>query len=93
LPEPYKTIAEECGINVVISLSKHFGGSQMYFQKLDTLLDTLKQRLIRKEFNGYNFESLARKYQCSTRWVREITNDMVNKERSKPAEGQITLFD
>ncbi len=93
LPEPYRTIAEECGIDAVISLAKHFGGSQMYFQKLDTLLDALKQKLIREEFNGYNFDFLARKYQCSTRWVREITSDIISKERNKPAAGQVSIFE
>lgn len=93
LPEPYRTVAEKCGMETVVTLAEHFGGSQINFQKLDTILYTLKERLIRQEFNGYNFNELARKYSCSTSWVRKITMDITHKERNKPPEGQLDLFD
>ncbi len=93
LPEPYKTIGENCGMEVVITLAEQFGGSQINFQKLDTILYTLKERLIRQEFNGYNYGELARKYSCSTSWIRKLTTDLVNRERSKPVDGQLSIFD
>lgn len=92
LPEPYKTVAEVCGMEVVITLAENFGGSQVYFQQIDTMVDTLKERLIRQEFNGYNYEELARKYKCSTRWVRKLVSDIENKVRNKPLDGQISIF-
>lgn len=93
LPEPYRTIAENCGMEVVVILAEQFGGSQINFQKLDTILYTLKEKLIRKEFNGYNYLELARKYSCSTSWIRKITSDMVQRERNKPVDGQMSIFD
>jgi hypothetical protein len=63
LPEPYKTIAETCGIDAAVALAEHFGGSQIYFQKIETIMDDLKARLIKEEFNGYNYNELARKIQ------------------------------
>lgn len=92
LPEPYKTIAEVCGMDAVVKLAEHFGGSQPYFQKLDTIIDSMKERNILQEFNGYNYDELARKYNCSTRWVREITSDITKKVRNKPLENQLSLF-
>lgn len=93
LPEPYKTIAELSDVTTAIKLAEHFGGSQVTFQKLDTALYILKERLIKDEFNGYNYEDLARKYNCSTSWVRRITSDIVHRERNKPLDGQMTVFD
>lgn len=93
LIEPYKTIAELIGMDAVVILAQHFGGSQVYFQQIDTVVDSLKERLIRQEFNGYNYEELARKYQCSTRWVRKLVSDIEQKVRNRPGEGQLSLFD
>ena len=93
LPEPYRTVAEFCGMDVVVTLAKHFGGSQVTFQKLDTVMYSLKERLIQQEFNGYNFCELARKYNCSTSWIRKITSDITKKARKKPLEGQLNLFE
>lgn len=92
LPEPYRTIAEACGVDTAIVLAEHFGGSQVTFQKLDTILYVLKERLIRDEFNGYNYSELARKYNCSTSWIRKITTDLIQKERNKPIDNQLSLF-
>ena len=92
LPEPYKTIAEFCGIETVVMLAEHFGGSQVTFQKLDTMLYPLKERLIRQEFNGYNYFELMRKYNCSVSWIRKITSDITDKTRNKPITGQMNLF-
>lgn len=93
LIEPYKTIAELIGMDAVVIMAQHFGGSQVYFQQIDTVVDSLKERLIRQEFNGYNYEELARKYQCSTRWVRKLVSDIQQKVRNRPGEGQLSLFD
>lgn len=92
LPEPYKLIADSCGVETAIKIAELFGGSQVTFQKLDTILYVLKERLIRSQFNGYNYSELARKYNCSTSWVRKITADSVERERSRPIENQISLF-
>lgn len=92
LVEPYKMIAENCGLETAIKIAELFGGSQVTFQKLDTILYLLKERLIKDEFNGYNYSELARKYNCSTSWIRKITADRLHRERNKPMENQISIF-
>lgn len=74
LPEPYNTIAELTDIATAIKLAEHFGGGQITFPKLNTVLYILKARLIQEEFNGFNHDKLARKYNCSTSWIRKIVH-------------------
>lgn len=92
LPEPYRTVAETCGMDVAVELAEQFGGSQIYFQKLDTLMGDLRVKLIKEEFNGYNYNELSKKYGCTARWVRQVTSAGAGKSRMKPVEGHRAVY-
>jgi Mor family transcriptional regulator len=93
LDEPYYQIAEKMGIKVALEMAKMFQGSQVYFPKVETSCNPKRKQLIKEEFNGYNYRELAEKYGFTERWVREICKDQVERERNKPPENQLSLFD
>lgn len=48
------------------------GGSRITFPDLKYLYRQERDRRIRIEFTGVNYEELSLKYRIKTRWVREI---------------------
>ncbi len=92
LSEPYRTIAKEIGFEGAKKLARLFAGDHVYFPTLEKACDPKRKELIRKEFDGFNFKELAKKYDYTDRHIRNIVDDMVTKKRSGPIEGQISLF-
>ncbi|MEG2344173.1 MAG: Mor transcription activator family protein [Acidaminococcaceae bacterium] len=80
-------VAKILGMEKFINLSYSFSGIVFYIPKFDTLASRARDRLIVKEFNGGNYSELARKYDLTEIWVRQIVN------RDRAIKGQITLFD
>jgi len=74
IPEVHKPIVEVIGIRKFIELCEALGGTQAYIPKSDTIVRPIRDRLIREEFNGANYQELAIKYNLSDRWVRAIIN-------------------
>lgn len=72
LPEVYKVIAEECGIDIVVKIAKQFGGGMIYFPKYETLIIPARNRDIVADFNGYNIRFLSKKYGLAENTIREI---------------------
>jgi Mor family transcriptional regulator len=91
--EPYSTLAEQLGVDVALLVIEMFQGQQVYFPKVDKVCNTVRKSLIRSEFNGYNYRELAEKFNYTTRYIRIICEDLVNRERSKPLENQMSLFE
>jgi len=92
LPEPYGQIAQMIGLENTIKLAHDFGGTITYFPKLDSIIKPLRDRKIREEFNGYNHECLAKKYNLTVQWIREIVSVIEKEIKRKPLDGQINLF-
>lgn len=85
-----KAIAEVIGMEAYIKLSKAFGGDDsLYVAKYDKLENIKRNKQIIDEFNGYNYQKLAEKYNLSVRMVRGIIADF----NRKPLKGQLSLFD
>jgi Mor family transcriptional regulator len=78
LPEPCMSIAKEIGIEATVKLVNLIGGEVLYIPKLKYLTIPIRKEMIIKEFDGYNYKTLAKKYDVSERWVREIVKK--NKE-------------
>jgi len=81
-----RDIAEEIGIENFIKLAELIGGTTFYLPKADTILRPIRDQKIKQDFNGYNHIDLAKKYNLSERWIRNICGEGFT-------EGQITLFD
>lgn len=88
-----KQIAELIGIDNYIKLSLHFGGDNIYVQKYSEVIKVQRNSEIRSKFNGYNSDQLAKEYNLSERYIRILCADLVDHLRSRPIEGQISIFD
>ena len=85
LPEEYQIVAELFGKAGALQLAKHSGGMRIYVPKLDTLIRNHRDARIRAEFNGFNHRDLARKYELSESWIREVV-------QRRPQDEQTDLF-
>lgn len=81
IPEAYRDLAELVGIEGLVKLAQAFGGATIYIPKADTLLRPARDINIKKDFNGYNHLELAKKYDITERWVREICGPGHNKDQ------------
>ena len=82
----YRDIAEEIGVINFIKLVEIIGGSTFYIPKSESFLRPVRDIRIKQEFNGCNHTELAKKYNLSERWIREICGE-------GHAKGQYSLFD
>ncbi|MCD9025765.1 Mor transcription activator family protein [Cohnella silvisoli] len=80
LPDPYHHIALEIGVMNTLKLARIFGGSQIYLPKHDNALQIVRDRQIRKEYDGYNCKALAMKYNLTENWVRSIIRGKSSSE-------------
>lgn len=88
-----RDIAEVIGIDSYINLTKIFGGDNIYIQKYSEVIKIQRNAEIREKFNGYNSDELAKEYDLSERYVRFLCGDLIDDMRSRPPEGQMSLFD
>lgn len=72
LPENYRPVAEDLGMDVALKLSEFFGGTSIYIPKLDYIHRRVRNNSIRKEFNGFNIPELCRKYDLTETQIRVI---------------------
>lgn len=93
LEEPYSTLAEKLGLDVALEVIELFQGQQVYFPRVERVCNFARKKLIRSEFNGYNYHELAQKYGFTERYVRIICEDLVKRERAKPIKDQLSIFD
>ena len=82
----WRQIAEAVGIEGLYRLAKAIGGETVYIPKTETVIRPVRDAHIKEEFNGFNHSILAKKYNVTERWVRELCGPGI-------VEGQIGLFD
>ena len=68
----WKAVALEIGPVNLIKLLDIINGDDMYVPKPDRFLAPARDKIIKREFNGYNHDSLARKYGLTTGYVRRL---------------------
>lgn len=89
LPNQYQELVRVIGLEATVRLCREYGGTDTYIPKVDGLLAAKQRELIRREWNGYNGEALARKYGVSVRWIRKI----VEGDKSPVIPGQMSVED
>jgi len=82
VPDRYKPLVDVIGIDNIIRMSIIFGGTTMYFPKSNMLVKSIRDKIIKREFNGGNYKELARKYNLSESQVRNIIN--YSKANARP---------
>jgi Mor family transcriptional regulator len=87
LPAAYNEMSQIIGIENTIKLALHYGGLPYYFQKVDSLLQKIRDEKIKKEFRG-NYTEIARKYNLSEMHVRRIINSNGKDDRQEGLFGE-----
>ncbi len=82
----WRQVAEEIGTLNLYKLAEIVGGSTVYVPKPESLLRPVRDAHIKAEFNGYNHQELAKKYDVTDRWVRTLCGE-------GRLEGQLDLED
>ena len=81
----WRALAEEIGAYNVIKVMEMINGDSVYVPKPDRTLIPARDAMIKREFNGYNFESLSKKYGLTKNHIRTICGD-------GHIEGQCSIF-
>lgn len=71
IPQNNQDLAQLIGIENFKKLVKYMGGSSIYIPKEQTLTLNLRNKNIKKEFNG-DIKILSRKYQITKSQIRNI---------------------
>lgn len=74
LPEVYQEMAQVIGVEATVHLAQTFAGTSVYFPKLERALLSLRNQVIRREFDGANIKALSRRWNLSARHLRHIVN-------------------
>ena len=74
----WRTVAQEIGPLSTIKLLFILNGDAVYVPKPDRILVPARNKLIQREFTGYNCEALAQKYGLTTAYIRRLCKKMVN---------------
>ncbi len=82
----WKVVAEEVGTVNLIKVLSIINGDKVYVPKPDRFLAPARDTVIKQEFNGFNHEELARKYDLSTGYIRSLCG-------SGYLKNQIGMFD
>lgn len=93
LDEEQKTLAELIGLEAFKNLVRAFNGTSIYIPKIESLEKTVRDELIKEEFNGGNYKELALKYGLTETWIRNIVLDKAKEIRSRPIDGQMSISD
>ncbi len=88
-----RELADVIGMEAFIKLVDAYGGtSGLYIPQADTIVIPMRDELIRREFDGYNYDKLARKWGLTDRYVREIVKEQSKELKRKPIDGQLSLW-
>lgn len=93
LNEDQMELADLIGLENYKKLVIAYGGLQLYIPKPDSFSRTARNEQIRAEFTGSNFKELASRYGLTEVQIRSIVNDIVQKVRNRPMDGQMNIFD
>lgn len=93
LDEDQRDLAECIGLESYKKLVESYAGSYVYVRKPDTVTVNVRNAQIRKEFNGYNYLDLAKKFNLSEISIRRIVSPVLVAVKAAPLPGQTSLFD
>ena len=87
MPEQLQDVLRRTGLENWVELRVDMSGTTLYIPKLDRIVSPARDRLLAREFNGGNYAELAKKYDITENWVRQV----INRENWK--KRQMRLFD
>ncbi|MSS23131.1 Mor transcription activator family protein [[Clostridium] innocuum] len=93
LNEEQRSLAELLGLSKYKDLVRFYGGTSVYIPKADNIKILKRNEQIIEDFNGYNFRTLALRYNLTERQIRSIVKDVTEEKKNAPVEGQLTFAD
>ena len=98
LQEQHRDFAEALGMENLIKLSEHFGGTSIYVPQRRELVKQRVYGLIRKEYDGTNIKELASRYDVSESTVYNVVRDILlrgaaKREVASNIPGQMDLME
>lgn len=98
LQEQHRDFAEALGMENLIKLSEHFGGTSIYVPQRRELVKQRVYGLIRKEYDGTNIKELASRYDVSESTVYNVVRDILlrgaaKREAASNIPGQMDLME
>lgn len=93
LDEQHQELANIIGIDNLLELAAHFGGTQIYIPQIDKLVKNVKYKKIIEEFDGFNIRQLSQKYNVSESTVYRLVRDKIVSSAVKQIEGQMSFSD
>lgn len=93
LNEDQRQLAECIGMESYKNLLRNYAGSYIYVCKPDTITANVRDEQIRKEFDGYNYLDLAKKFNLSEISIRRIISPVLKAVKAAPLPGQTSFFD
>ena len=93
LDEEQRVLAELIGLEAFKSLVRAFNSTSIYIPKIESLEKTVRDELIKEEFDGSNYKELALKYGLTETWIRNIVLDKAKEIKARPIDGQMNLTD
>lgn len=98
LQEQHRDFAEALGMENLIRLSEHFGGTSIYVPQRRELVKQRVYGLIRKEYDGTNIKELASRYDVSESTVYNVVRDILlrgaaKREAANNIPGQMDLME
>lgn len=98
LQEQHRDFAEALGMENLIKLSEHFGGTSIYVPQKRELVKLRIYGMIRKEYDGTNIKELASKYEVSESTIYNVVRDILlrggaKREAASNIPGQMDLME
>ncbi len=75
----FSLILHVFGKDTAIRFVRFFGGYNLYVPSERTVFRAIRDKKIREEFNGCNYDEIAAKYHLSARQIRNIINKKEKK--------------
>lgn len=77
----WKALAEQIGPINVVKVMSIINGDDVYIPKPDRILIPARDVRIKKEFNGYNHNELAKKYGLTTAYIKKLCGRGILKDQ------------
>ncbi len=74
IPEAYHPIVSLIGLDNFLKMCEYSMGDEIYFPMRETIFRKARNRLIIQEYNGYNHAELAKKYNLTSKQIKNIVN-------------------
>lgn len=86
-------LAELIGLEAYIKLAEVYAGtSRLSIPPIRILTLPIRDSLIQREFDGNNIYQLAKKWELSDKYIRDIVSEQRQEFKLKPMDGQLSLL-